>query len=690
MSDELEQLNIFGDVAKEEKVAKSENENNAEYAQDKEEIKRLRKEIKHHSDLYYNQDAPEISDFEYDNLMKRLKELEKKHPELITKSSPTQIVGGTASKGFDEVEHEVHMQSLNDVFSYAEVEDFVKSVEEEFEENVEFVVETKIDGLSVSLEYVEGNLVRGSTRGNGIVGENITENVKQIVDIPVTLNTKDTIEVRGEVYLSRKNLELLNDELMSEGKPMLANCRNAAAGTLRQLNTELVKKRGLSIFVFNVQKSERKFDTHSESIEYCKNAGMTTIAYSKVAVGIKEVLACIEEIGEMREGLAYDIDGAVVKVNDLSLRDTLGVTTKVPKWAVAYKYPPEEKETVVQEIRVQVGRTGKITPLAVITPVKVAGSVISKSTLHNFDYIAALDIRVGDTVKIRKAGDVIPEVFEVVKEKRKSDSQPYTVPTVCPVCGELLEKEEDTVDLRCTNSECEAQSFRAIVHFASRECMDIDGLGEATVEQLVDRKLVKTVADIYAISKRDAYKLEGFKEKSAQNLIDAIEKSKSNSLDKLLFGLGIRHIGKKAAKIIAENVDSIYDLYNMSEEDLLKLSDVGPKMAESIVTFFAKEKTREIIDMLDKAGVNLKGIKKELVSHALEGLSIAVTGSFDNISRTDITKLIEENAGKATTSVSKKTDILIAGASAGSKLTKAHELNVEVLTIEEFRNRFMV
>lgn len=698
MNEELEQLNLFGDVVKEEnivdkkedKVEKSVKENDAEYARDKEEIKKLRKEIKHHSDLYYNQDAPEISDFEYDNLMKRLKELEKKHPELITKSSPTQIVGGTASKGFDEVEHTVHMQSLNDVFSYAEVEEFVKGVEAEFGSGTQFVVETKIDGLSVSLEYVDGKLVRGSTRGNGIVGENITENVKQIVDIPEELSTNDTIEVRGEVYLSRKNLEVLNDELLSQGKPMLANCRNAAAGTLRQLDTELVKKRGLSIFVFNVQQADKKFTTHSESLDYCKNAGMTVVAYSKVAVGIKEVIACIEEIGRMRDTLAYDIDGAVVKVNDLSLRDTLGVTTKVPKWAVAYKYPPEEKETEVKEIRVQVGRTGKITPLAVISPVKVAGSVISKSTLHNFDYIAALDIRVGDIVKIRKAGDVIPEVFEVVKEKRKSDSMPYEVPTVCPVCGEALEKEEDTVDLRCTNSECEAQSFRAIVHFTSRECMDIDGLGEATVEQLVDKKLVKTVADIYAITKRDAYKLEGFKEKSAQNLIDAIEKSKSNSLDKLLFGLGIRHIGKKAAKIIAENVDTIYDLYNMQVEDLLKLSDVGPKMAESIVEFFAKDQTREIISALDSVGVNLKGIKKELVSNTLEGLSIAVTGSFDNMSRTDVTKLIEENAGKATTSVSKKTDLLIAGESAGSKLTKAHELNVEVLSIEEFRNRFNV
>lgn len=690
MNEELEQLDLFGSIHENSITGNNTNMEDKEYIKDKEEIKKLRKEIKHHSDLYYNQDAPEISDYDYDNLMKRLKELEKLHPELITKNSPTQIVGGTAKKTFEEVTHEVAMQSLNDVFSHGEVEEFVTKVQEEFGRDTEFVVETKIDGLSVSLEYKEGKLVRGSTRGNGIVGENITENVKQIADIPTKLDTDDTIEVRGEVYLSRKNLDLLNDELLSQGKPMLANCRNAAAGTLRQLDSELVKKRGLSIFVFNVQKSDKKFITHSESLNYCRSIGMTTLEYSKVAVGIKEVLHCIDEIGKMRDSLAYDIDGAVVKVNNLAQRETLGVTTKVPKWAVAYKYPPEERETVVEDIKVQVGRTGKITPLAVIKPVKVAGSIISKSTLHNFDYISSLDIRVGDFVKIRKAGDVIPEVCEVLKEKRDKASVPYTPPVLCPVCGEPLEKEEDTVDLRCTNSECEAQSFRAIVHFASRECMDIDGLGEATVEQLVDRKLVKTIADIYNLTKRDVYRLEGFKEKSAQNLIDAINKSKSNSLDKLLFGLGIRHIGKKAAKIIAENVDSIYDLYNMNVDDLVKLDDVGPKMAESIVVFFAKDKTREIISALDNVGMNLKGIKKELISNALDNMSIAVTGSFENISRDDITKLIEENGGKATSAVSKKTSLLVAGDNAGSKLTKANELGIKVLSLEVFRKEFGV
>lgn len=680
-----EQLNLFGenDIKKEDKKVE-----NKEYLEAKSEIKKLRKEIKYHSELYYNQDAPEISDYEYDMLMNRLKELEKKYPELITKSSPTQIVGGTASKGFGEVEHKVAMQSLNDVFSYEEVEDFVNKVIDEFGENTEFVVETKIDGLSVSLEYVDGMLVRGSTRGNGVIGEEITENLKQIAEIPHELNTKDTIEVRGEVYLSRDNLDKLNEELLSQGKPMLANCRNAAAGTLRQLDSELVKKRNLSIFVFNVQKSDKKFVKHSDSLDYCEKAGITTIAYSKVAVGIKEVLACIEEIGKMRDGLAYDIDGAVVKVNDLSLRETLGVTTKVPKWAVAYKYPPEEKETVVEEIRVQVGRTGKITPLAVVKPVRVAGSLISKSTLHNFDYIKDMDIRVGDTVKIRKAGDVIPEVSKVIIAKRPAGSKEYVAPTTCPICGENLEKEEDTVDLRCTNSECEALIYRAICHFVSRECMDIDGLGEATVEQIIDAGLVKDVSDIYYLTKRDVYKLEGFKEKSVVNLIEAIEKSKSNSLDRLIFALGIRHIGKKAAKILSEKVENIYSFYNLTEQELSEIDEIGPKMASSIVKYFEKQKTREIIKKLDKSGVNLNGNKKNIASEKLKDLTIVVTGSFENMSRLDVIDLIENNSGKAVSSVSKKTALVIAGENAGSKLDKAKELGIEVLSLQEFKNRF--
>jgi len=677
-----EQLNLFGENIKLDDEKKVETK---EYIEAKAEIKKLRKEIKHHSDLYYNQDAPEISDYEYDMLLNRLKELEKAYPDLITKNSPTQIVGGVASKGFGEVEHKIAMQSLNDVFSYDEVSEFVEKVIAEFGENTEFVVETKIDGLSVSLEYVEGVLVRGSTRGNGVVGEEITENLKQISEIPHKLNTNDTIEVRGEVYLSRENLDKLNDELLSQGKPMLANCRNAAAGTLRQLDSELVKKRNLSIFVFNVQKSEKKFTKHSESIEYCKNAGITTITYSKVAVGKKQVLECIEEIGKMRETLAYDIDGAVVKVNELSLRETLGVTTKVPKWAVAYKYPPEEKETIVEDIRIQVGRTGKITPLAVVKPVRVAGSLISKSTLHNFDYIKEMDIRIGDTVKIRKAGDVIPEVCEVLKFKRKHNSTEYVIPTNCPVCGEPLEKEEDTVDLRCTNSECEALTYRAICHFTSRDCMDIEGLGDATVEQIIDLGLVNDVSDIYYLTKRDIYKLDGFKEKSVLNLMEAIEKSKSNSLDKLIFALGIRHIGKKAAKILAENVDNIYSLYETTQEKLANIDEIGPKMAESIVEFFKKEKTRNIIHKLDQAGVNLNGNKKNILSEKLKDMTIVVTGSFDDMSRQEIVELIEVNSGKAAGSVSKKTNIVIAGENSGSKLTKANELGIKVMSLDEFK-----
>ena len=402
-------------------------------------------------------------------------------------------------------------------------------------------------------------------------------------DIKEHLLTNDTIEVRGEVYLSRERFEKLNEELEKQNKPLLANSRNAAAGTLRQLNADVVKQRGLNIFVFNVQKSERKFAKHSETIEYLKNIGVTTIAYSKVAVGIEQVLEYIKEIGSLRANLPYDIDGAVVKVNDLSLRETLGTTTKVPKWAVAYKYPPEEKETIIQEIALQVGRTGQVTPLALVTPVRVAGSLISKCTLHNFDYIKEKDIRVGDTVKIRKAGDVIPEISTVVIGKRKENAMEYVAPANCPICGEALEKEEGQVALRCTNSECDALKYRAITHFASRDAMNIEGMGEAVVEQLIDEGLLKDIADIYYIRYDDIKDLDNFAERSSKNLLNAIKKSKDNPLDMLIFGLGIRHIGKKAAKTLAKNIDSIHDLEHMMVEDLTAIEDIGEKMAESVI-----------------------------------------------------------------------------------------------------------
>ena len=681
----MEQLNLFGEASK------SDVQNDMDIKQAKKEVTKLRKEIRHHSDLYYNEDSPEISDYEYDMLMNRLKDLERRFPSLLTKNSPTQIVGGTASNSFEKVNHEVPMQSLQDVFSYDDVEEFVNKVIKEYGEDTEFVVETKIDGLSVSLEYVDGKLVRGSTRGNGIVGEDVTENLKTLDEIKEKLNKNITIEVRGEVYLARKQFDRLNDELAKQGKPLLANPRNAAAGTLRQLDTGLVKERKLSIFVFNVQKiSGIEVTKHSEGLKLCKDVGIQTIEYSKVCKGLKEVLKAIEDIGKKRDNLAYDIDGAVVKVNDLKLRETMGTTSKVPKWAVAYKYPPEEKETKVIDIKVQVGRTGQVTPMAIVEPVKIAGSTISKTTLHNFDYVKEKDIRVGDYVKIKKAGDVIPEVVSVVKEKRTGKEEEYEIPKYCPVCSELLEKSEDEVALRCTNSECDAQIYRAIVHFVSRECMDIDGMGDAAIDTLISKNYIKDVGDIYYLKYDEVKSLDRYADKSAKNLLAAIEKSKNNELDRLLFGLGMRHIGKKASKILATSFDDIYQIQKASYDKILELEDFGPKMAESVVEFMNKSKTNVILKKLQEAGVNLKGTKKELKSNKLEGMLIAITGSFDGVSRNDIVKIIEDNSGKSSSTVSKKTSFLIAGDNAGSKLEKAEKNGVRVISFEDFRKEYEI
>ena len=575
------------------------------------------------------------------------------------------------------------MQSLQDVFSLGEVEEFVDKVKEEYKDQTRFCVETKIDGLSVSLEYVDGVLVRGSTRGDGFVGEDVTQNIKMIKDIPQRLSSNDTIEVRGEVYLPRKEFEKINEELIANNKQQLSNPRNAAAGTLRQLDSELVKKRNLSIFVFNVQKG-KSFSSHYESLDYLNKLGIKTIAVRYLCSTKEEVINAIKKIGNMRDELEYDIDGAVVKVDNLLIRQEMGQTVKVPKWAVAYKYPPEQKETKVLDIALQVGRTGQVTPVVILEPVRVAGSIISKTTLHNFDFMREKDIRIGDTVIIQKAGDVIPEVDRVLKEKRDGTQKEFEIPKVCPVCGEELEKEESEVALRCTNSECPAQIYRSITHFVSRDCMDISGMGEAIVDALIDKNLLKDVADIYSLKFEDFMSLEGFKEKSSQNLVDAVEKSKSNSLDKLLFGLGIRHIGKRAAKILSENFDDIYKVKEASVEQLNSLEDFGNIMAESVYEFFRKPQTNIIIEKLDKAGVNLKGNKKQKKSEILLGKTVCVTGSFDNYSRNDIVSMIEENSGKASSSVSKKTSFLIAGESAGSKLNKANELGIEVLSIDDF------
>lgn len=561
-------------------------------------------------------------------------------------------------------------------------------MQEEYGKDIQFTVETKIDGLSVSLEYEKGKLVRGSTRGDGFVGEDVTENLKMVDGIPELLTTDDTFEVRGEVYLPRKEFESINNKLEEAGKQILANPRNAAAGTLRQLDSKLVKQRNLSIFVFNLQKG-KKFKTHSESIEYIKNTGIKTIEYIKVCVGEDEVLNAIEEIGNLRDGLPYDIDGAVVKINDLKIREEAGTTVKVPKWAVAYKYPPEQKETKLTNIKVQVGRTGQVTPMAILNPVRLAGSVISKTTLHNFDYVKEKDIKIGDTVVIQKAGDVIPEVISVVKSKRTGNEVEYEIPKVCPVCGEELEKINDEVALRCTNNECPAQIFRSLVHFASRDAMDISGLGDAIVEQLIDNNLIKDIADIYYLKYDDVVKLDRFAPKSARNLINAIEKTKNNSLDKLLFGFGMRHIGKKAAKVLAENFDNIYMIKDASFDDINSLDDFGAIMAQSVVDFFSKEETDMLISKFEKAGVNLNGLKKELDSEILKDKTFVITGSFDNYSRSDITKLIEKNGGKVSGSVSKKTSFLIAGEDAGSKLSKAESLSIPIISVEHLEKMIL-
>ena len=647
------------------------------------EIKELRKQIEYYNKKYHEEDISEISDYAYDKLTARLKKLEEENPEFVTTASPTKKVGGKTKKIFEQVAHEVQMQSLQDVFSFEEVEEFVEKVTEEFGKNTEFVVETKIDGLSVSLEYVEGKLIRGSTRGDGFVGEDVTENLKVIKSIPHELKENVTVEIRGEVYLPRKEFEKINEDLLNQGKQQLANPRNAAAGTLRQLDSKLVESRNLDIFVFNVQKG-MDFKTHSESLETLKKLGVHTLEYSKTCLGKEQVISAIKEIGSLRDSLAYDIDGAVVKVNDLSLRREMGSTIKVPKWAVAYKYPPEQKETKILDIITQVGRTGQVTPMAVLEPVRIAGSVISKTTLHNFDYIKLKDIRIGDIAVVEKAGDVIPEVVSVVKEKRNGKEIEYVTPTVCPICGEELENEEEIVALRCTNSECPALIYRSIIHFASRDCMDISGLGDAIVEQLIDAGLIEDVADLYYLKYEDVVSLERFAPKSAQNLIDAINASKSNTLDKLIFGLGIRHIGKKAGKILNENFNDIYEIMEADVETLNSLNDFGKIMAESVVEFFKKEKTHEIIKKLEEAGVNLKGNRKEKKSTKFEGMTFVVTGSFEGYSREQIVEMIEDNSGKFSSSVSKKTSYVIAGEEAGSKLTKAQNLGVNVISLDEF------
>ena len=656
----------------------------------KKQINELREKLEYYANKYYDEDKPEITDYEYDMMMNRLKALEKEFPELITKDSLTQKVGGHVKEGFKEVVHEVPLQSLQDVFSFEELREFDDRIKKQaIEENEElrYVVETKIDGLSAALEYVDGVFVRGATRGNGLIGEDVTDNLRTIKSIPKVLNEKVTITVRGEVFIWTKEFEKLNEEQEVLGKKLFANARNAAAGSLRQLNSKVTEERPLDIFIFNVQKwDDGKFNSHYDELNYLEKLGFNVNPVRILCKNQQEVEEAINKIGEDRENLSFGIDGAVVKVDSLSFREKLGTTYKTPKWAIAYKYPPEAKETILKDIVCQVGRTGVITPMAILEPVKVAGSTISKTTLHNEDFIKEKDLKIGDTVVIQKQGDVIPEVIKVVKEKRTGKEKDFEMPKVCPVCGAQAVREEGEAATRCIGIECPAQLLRSIVHFVSKEAMDIDGLGYKIVEQLIEKGLIKNIADIYTLSLEDVASLKKNGKKFAGNLIDSIEKSKKQDLFHVINALGIKQVGIKAAKVLAKKYKTMEELSNASFESLALTDDVGEITANNIIEFFAQEQTKDIIERLKNLGVNMESLQEENIDNRFEGKVFVLTGALEKYSRKEAEDLIEKYGGKTSSSVSKKTSYVLAGEDAGSKLTKAQELGITIITEEEFEN----
>ena len=657
-------------------------------------IKELRKTVEYHAKKYYDEDKPEISDFEYDMMMLELRTLESQYPELITKTSLTQKVGGTVKEGFQKVEHEVPLQSLQDVFNFEEIESFDERVRKQSQENgienPKYVVETKIDGLSAALEYVDGKFVRGATRGNGLVGEDVTENLKTIKTIPQELPEKINITVRGEVFISKKDFEKMNQEREENEEELFANARNAAAGSLRQLDSNITKNRPLDIYIFNVQKIEGKeFNSHFEELEYLSKLGFNVNPVRIYCDTIEEVTNAINKIGEDREDLTFGIDGAVVKVDDLKLREIMGTTSKVPKWAIAYKYPPEKKETILKDIVCQVGRTGVITPMAILEPVKVAGSTISKTTLHNEDFIKEKGLKIGDRVIIQKAGDVIPEIVEAVVDKRTGEEKDFEMPRVCPVCGAEAVREEGEAAVRCTGIECPAKLYRNLVHFVSREAMNIDGLGENIIGVLLEKKMISNIADIYDLKFEDIASLKKNGKKFAQNLIDSINESKENDLYRLITALGIRHVGVKAAKILAKQYGDMDKLSEATVEDLSEVEDIGPIVANSIREFFDQEQTKDLLSRLKDAGVNMKRIKEDDEDDRFAGKTFVLTGTLEKYSREEASNIIEKFGGKTSSSVSKKTSYVLAGEDAGSKLTKAQSLGVQIITEEEFEEMCM-
>ena len=651
----------------------------------KQRIDELKEILNEANRSYYILDAPEISDFEYDKLIRELIVLEEEYPEYKTQDSPSQRVGGGVLEGFEQVTHAVQMQSLTDVYDKEELFDFDNRTKSSLGlDTVEYVTELKIDGLSVSLEYRDGMFFRGSTRGDGNIGEDITNNLRTIKSIPLKLTEQiPYLEVRGEVFMPKPAFLRLNELREVAEEPLFANPRNAAAGSLRQLDSSVTAQRSLDIFIFNVQAVEgMEFVTHSESLDYMRKLGFKVIPDRRIQHGIDEVYDEIMRLGEMRGNLDFEIDGAVVKVNSLEERLLLGSNSKTPKWATAYKYPPERQETELIDIVLQVGRTGAVTPNAVFKPVRVAGSLVSRATLHNIDFIHSKDIRIGDHIIIQKAGDVIPEVVEVIKDKRKPDAAKYEMPDDCPVCGEPLERIDDEAATRCTNSNCPAQQLRSIIHFASKGAMEIDGLGPAIVEKLIDEGLVKTCADLYELKKDDIVSLEGFAEKSASNLIESIENSKSRGLDRLLFALGIRLIGSRAAKLIAERFGTIESVAEANAEQIAEIPDIGEKMAGSVEHYFSESASIELIEHLRKCGVDMtyEAVEKGGI---FSGKTFVITGTLPGMKRSEAKKLIEDNGGKVSSSVSKKTDYLLAGDEAGSKLDKANKLGINVISEED-------
>lgn len=653
----------------------------------KKQMDELCERLNDYSYRYYVKDDPAVSDYEYDMLLRSLAELEKKYPEYASANSPTRRVGGEVLEGFEQVRHEISMESLQDAFSEGEVEEFANRVSQVLGDNTEFDVEPKIDGLSVSLEYENGIFKRGSTRGDGTVGEDVTFNLKTVKTIPLVLKEPvEYLEVRGEVYISRTDFAKLNEKREEEGLSVFANPRNAAAGSLRQLDSKVAASRKLDIFVFNIQRINGKtVKTHSEGLEFLRSLGFKVID-NYVCRGIKQAYARVKKIGDERKDYKYDTDGAVIKVNNLESRTLLGSNAKAPKWAIAYKFPAEQKKTTVKDICVQVGRTGVLTPAADLEPVFIAGSTVSRATLHNIDNIRQKDIRIGDTVVIQKAGDIIPEVVGVDFSKRNGTEKIFEMPENCPVCGSAVVREEGEAAYRCMGIDCPAQTLRHIEHFVSRNAMDIDGLGPSIIKQMLDTGIIKTASDLYYIDPQRVAMMEKMGEKSASNLMDAIEKSKKNDLGRLIFALGIRHIGEKAGKNLAKKFKTLDNLISASEEEIENTPDFGSIMAKSVHGFFKDEKNIKTIERLRAADVNFDYIQSGGENVLFSGKTFVLTGTLTRYTRNDAKQLIENMGGNVSGSVSKKTDFVLAGSEAGSKLEKAQKLGVKIIDENEFEN----